>query len=335
MKLVSLRAISNHALAGGELPNRLKLLNWGENESQIGPVRVTDATLRALQAQMAGKVFDRILVDFEHTSEPSSPTFQPAPRKHAGYGFLEVLSGDGVYLKGIEWTPAGREFAREYCDLSPCVRLNAQGEVTQLKSIALCPNGAVHELTFFSGHPSNEKGDTTMDWKEWLRLFSGAAEGASDEDVKGAFEGRLKALCAEAVAGVQAEVTALKGELTALSGAVPANAGETIATLSAQVGELKTATAGYAEEIAKRDRVELLAHASREGKVVTLSADSVAKMSLEDLTAHIEQTPVTVPMDQRTPDRIIALAAQADADGAVTRVARACGMDPAKVAGQK
>jgi hypothetical protein len=118
-----------------------------------------------------------------------------------------------------------------------------------------------------------------------------------------------------------------------ISAAVPEKAGETIAALSADITALKGSVTSYAAETLKRDRNDVLAQAAREGKIVALSVEAIDKLSLTDLSAHVAALPVTVPMDQRTPERIVALSAEAVAAGsALDVVARACGLDPAKVA---
>ena len=332
---VHLRGVSNKGLAEGELPIRIKILAWGSNPSQVGDVRVTDVTLAALRAQADGRVFDRIRLDFEHNSEPGAANFQPPPRKHAGYGLLEVVPGDGIYLSGIVWTPAGKEFAREYSDLSPTVKLNAAGEVVFVSSVALCPNGAVHDLSFYSGNANaaQHRGEPVMDgWKKFLCGLMGKDESTSDADLSAGFKAFLTAEIGAAVKALQTLVTDLSGKVVALEAKMPAPvADERIATLVADVAALRAQTAQYEKDIVRRDREAVLLAAAREGKVVSLSAEAVEKLSVADLRAHVAAIPVTVPLDQRTPERIQMLSAAAADVSALEKVARACGLDPAKI----
>jgi hypothetical protein len=127
--LVALKAISNAALAAQQLPTRLKLLNWGRNDTTKGPVLVGDATVTHLAANQSRAGYDHVALDYNHNSLPGHPNFQPDPREVAAYGAATALQ------------------AR---DLSPTPLLNQDGEVIFLHSVALCPQGAVKDLSFYS-----------------------------------------------------------------------------------------------------------------------------------------------------------------------------------------
>ena len=71
--LVALKAISNGALAGASLPSRIKLLNWGRNESVKGPILVDEQSLAALNVNQARLGYDRIALDYEHNTVDGSP----------------------------------------------------------------------------------------------------------------------------------------------------------------------------------------------------------------------------------------------------------------------
>ncbi|MBP1589446.1 MAG: hypothetical protein ILO10_04535, partial [Kiritimatiellae bacterium] len=72
-------------------------------------------------------------------------TFEKSPRHHAGYGNLEVVEGDGVYLANVEWTPAGEEFAPDYRDLSPALLVDDGNRVTGITSVAIVTNGGLQD----------------------------------------------------------------------------------------------------------------------------------------------------------------------------------------------
>lgn len=317
-ELRCLSGVSNLALSTGDLPARLKILAWGRNESQIGPVIVNDQTSVALAAQLAGKFFDRIVVDFEHSSEPGHPNFQKPPREHAAYGTLEVVGGDGVYLNALQWTPAGQKFAREYADLSPTVRMEKDGTVSFIKSVALVPNGAVADLSFFGAEIPNK--ESVMEkFLAAIRKGLGLAETADEAAV----EKGLVALVA-----LQAKMTELETKLVALEAKAVAN--EELVALQAKAGELETKVVSFQAELDKRDRDHVLERARWDGKVVTLSAETIGKMSAKDLQEHVETLAATVPLAARTPG----LVAEPTA-GQVTEndrtIARGCGLDPAKL----
>jgi len=61
-----------------------------------------------------------------------------------------TIPGDGLYLTALSYTPSGNKYAREYRDLSPAVLLDDDGEVIFCHSVALCPQGEVRGLSFYS-----------------------------------------------------------------------------------------------------------------------------------------------------------------------------------------
>lgn len=336
-RIVSYR-ISNGALSAKDLPRRLKVLDWGENASLKGPVRVGTLTVEQLPLVQPRKGWDRIALDYEHNTLPGTPEFERSkePRAVAAFGVAVVVEGDGLYLDDLQWTPHGEQFAREYVDLSPTPLQTADGTVIGLHSVALCRHGAVDGLQFYSVNLEDK--ESVMDWKAFICDLLGLPAETSDADVKKAFDAYLNDYSVKAVAlglaPLAATIEGLKTQLAALTAAVPEKAGETIAALSADVTALKGETAAYRTEILKRDRSDVLAAAARDGKVVGLSAESVEKLSVEDLRAHVAGLPVTVPIEQRTPAHVQAHSADAAAqqDGAVLdRVARACGIDPKSV----
>ena len=72
---ISFFRISNGALAAEKFPVRLKLLNWGDNQSLKGVVRVGPLTLSALANNQKTLGFDRIALDYEHNTVPGTPAF--------------------------------------------------------------------------------------------------------------------------------------------------------------------------------------------------------------------------------------------------------------------
>lgn len=274
-------ALSNDALSKGELPSSLTLLVFGRNPTDRGSLLVNERTVAAIQTQLAGQVYDRVLVDFEHNSEPRSKNFQPPPRKHAGAGRVFCSAERGLGIESIDWTPSGKEFARDYPDLSPCV-LTAQplsagdGAVDEvvlgLSSVALVPNGGVKGLSFFSAQP---QGDDPMST-------------AADPTV---------------------EITALKTALSALTTQVAQLATQISAMQQADYAAKQTALEGRIQtfeatvkaDLARRDRESILADACRSGKVVALSADAIDKLTPQELKDHVTKLAVTVPVDRRTP----------------------------------
>lgn len=266
--------ISNEALKTSDLPTRLKLLNWGENQSLKGTLKVGGKTLAALSATQKSLGFDRIALDFDHNSVPGSKTFQPSPRKHAAYGTPVVVEGDGLYLESIEWTPSGQEFAREYSDLSPTVAKDADGEVTFVHSVALCTQGSVEGLTFYSAaflQPQTTQPHSTssMDYKKLICTLLGIPAESDDAAIQKAAESFGKK-----------ESTEHKGD--------PA-----LETLSARLDRVESAAQDG-------ERSRLVERATHEGKVIPLSADDLKSIPLTTLSVMIDKLPVTVPLTART-----------------------------------
>lgn len=152
LTLTTLRAVSNGALKSTSLPSRIKVLDWGTNETAKGRIILDDSSAAALAANQAAAGFARVALDFEHNTVPGSPEYERTkePREIAGYGTPVIIPGDGLYLENVTYTASGAAGAKNFEDLSPAVKLDEQGRVVFLHSVALVRNGAVHGLTFFS-----------------------------------------------------------------------------------------------------------------------------------------------------------------------------------------
>jgi hypothetical protein len=290
--------VSNSALSGAELPGRIKILNWGVNESTKGAFRVGEQTAAVLEANQRALGYERVAIDFNHASVPGSEDYEKGkPPAIFGYGRVKVLRGDGVWLEDIVWTPMGREHARNYEDLSPAIHVapGEEGEVDFVHSVALTPNGALRDVTFFSATktmtmsdkanmPANGQVVTLAALAGALGLGAEAGEAAVMERVRhlGALEGRIKEL--EALKGGNApDVTALTGRLAELEKMVKASA----------------------EAAEKAEREKIIQLFTAEGKVPKgadgkeLSAEELGKMSLETLRMLRANTPSTVPLHAR------------------------------------
>jgi phage I-like protein len=339
MKLHCFRISNGASPQDGTLPTTLKLLGWGDNPAIEGlNPRLGQHSLASFAANMRRRGLDRVALDFEHNTVPGSPEWKASeePRAVAAFGVPVLRQGDGLYLEQVTYTPHGQSHGLDYIDLSPCVHLDKRtGEVDMLHSVALTRAGAVDDLHFWTLNVNLEdagmspapvkKGEEDMDWKAFIIAFTGAGADASDEELAAAFEAKIKELAAnnataDEVRALSASVTAIRengldGEITALSSEL------------ATVKEELTALSGELVAMRRRGVCE---QAAREGKVIPLSAEQIAAMAPETLAEMVGKLPVTVPLERRTPEHIEALSAAAGA--AVTRVARNCGIDPARVA---
>ncbi|MEI6036156.1 MAG: phage protease [Verrucomicrobiae bacterium] len=272
-------AISNGALSEADLPTEIKLLAWGDNPSTKGNIKVGARTLAALAANQTRLAFDKVGLDYEHQSVAKHPNFKPAPREYAAYGVPEVREGDGLYLTSLSWTPSGQTNARNYCDLSPVV-LRQSEEVVFLHSVALCPQGAVAGLEFYTPDPYAQP-PMTPELKTFLCSLFGVDESADDAAILAAGQTFAKK---EAV-----EPTEPATELSALA-----------ASMEALVKRFDTT-----------QRAQILSTALQAGKLVPASAKD---LPLETLSALVEELPAgSVPLESRTPAAVQTLSSQLNA----------------------
>ena len=264
--------ISNGALQGAALPARLKILNWGANETIDGPVTAGPRTADRLAANQRQAGYERVAIDFDHctvagTGAHRDLTAAGQPPLIFGYGRVQPVPGDGIWLEDVTWTPLGLQHARNFEDLSPALR-EADGEVVLIHSVALTPNGKVNGLQFFSATLTNH---TTM--TNELAELLGLPATTSQENLLAELKKRL---AAPALLPLSARLDALELKLHA----------HTAATLDAE-----------------RDRLVRLFAA--DGKVPkratgeTYSAAELKTLDPDTLRLLHANTPVTVPLAAR------------------------------------
>jgi phage I-like protein len=321
--------------ADGKLPDRIKVLNWGDNPAieGINP-KLGEHSVRMFNAIMARKGLDRVALDFEHNTVPGTVEYERSqePRAIAAHGPAELVPGDGLYLTNLNYTPHGNDFALDYPDLSPAVHIDpATGEVDFLHSCALTRAGAVLGLSYYSIEAHIEDKVTRrdeMDWKDFVRGFAGLGADATDEQLQAGFEAKVIALAAENVGSVRESITTLSATVEGLK---PGDGHEAeITALSATVASLKDELGTVSGEVVAIRRQGVCEQAAREGKVIPLSAEQIAAMDPAMLAGMVEKLPVTVPVDQRTPTNVQPLNV-ATASSALKVVAGKCGLDPEKV----
>lgn len=316
-----------------KLPRRIKVLNWGENPNCHGR-RVNVGPLFAKCLAAAEYPYRKVALDFEHNTFPGTAAYKESkePRPVAGFGTIEAVEGDGVYICMTAWTPEGEKMAANYADVSAGAVTDKEGNLIAVASVALCRAGAVDGMDFveaplsgsvssaLSGIINNQeagtepgplgkkKGQQAMDYKALLLKLLGLGEDATDEAIQAALDAAGKK-------PTQEEQDA------ALSAAVKAAVAEAVKPFGEKVAALSAAAVAH-------EKADLIAVAAREGKVVALGADALGKLSVEELKATIAKTPVTVPLSAKTP------AAMKDKpiDGGVPeefrQIALNCGVDP-------
>jgi hypothetical protein len=272
------------------LPARFLVFPWGSQQTALGTVICNETTLATLSAFNLSKNWDRPALDFEHSSVPGSPTYQGEPVKVAGYGTLEVVQGEGIFLNMSSWTAEGREYAAggHYGDLSPTVKTNDRNEIVGLHSVALCRHGATPGVLFLSATitptptmPDPKAPQTSDELAAALIAMLGLDAAAKPADVLAALTDKL------------AETTKETPEDSAKMLASPAFA-DLAKKIDAQGAELKALSATI-DETARR---EILNAATQAGKQVPTIAKTLPLGELRTLCAEL---PVTVPMEKRTP----------------------------------
>jgi Mu-like prophage I protein len=297
--------ISNGALKGETLPQRLKFFAWGDNKSTDGNFRAGEKTSAELSANQKKLGFERVAIDFNHCSVPGTDTYkdllaQGQPPLIFGYGRVNPIPGDGLYLEDIIWTPLGVQHARNFEDLSPAIQ-DEDGEVTLVHSVALTPNGKVEGLEFFTAQVvapvGNEPKDNTIPavkdglGSKTLTLLSvadmlGLPETAEEKTVLETLSQRLK--------GPDARQDTRVGV-----------AAETITTLNARVEALEKKLADGIKTEQDAERLRMVTLLSAEGKSprhadgVAYSREELLSLDVPTLKLLHANTPVTVPLAAR------------------------------------
>lgn len=315
-----------------KLPRRIKVLNWGDNPNCHGKrVNVGEMFVKCLNAD--SYPYRKVALDFEHNTFPGTAAYKESqePRPVAGFGEIEAVPGDGVYLTMSSWTPEGEKMAVNYADVSAGAVTDKDGNLVAVASVALCRAGAVEGMDFVeaplsgdvssalsgiinnppapqSGSGAVNKKGKAMDYKALLLKLLGLGEDATDEAIQAAFDALPKKPAKE-----EQDAT--------LSAAVKAAVAEAVKPIEAKVAALSAAAVEH-------EKADLVAEAAREGKVVALGADALAKISVEDLKATIAKTAVTVPLSAKTPTTMREKPAEGDVPEEFKAIALNCGVSP-------
>ena len=132
-----------------KLPHRIKVLNWGDNPNCHGKrVNVGPLFVKCLGADTYP--YRKVALDFEHNTFPGTPAYKESaePRAVAGFGTIEAVEGDGVYITMSSWTPEGERMAAHYADVSAGAVTDKEGNLIAVSSVALCRAGSVDGMDF-------------------------------------------------------------------------------------------------------------------------------------------------------------------------------------------
>lgn len=265
------------------LPQRVRILGWGENIGRTTGARilVDERVAETLSANQELVAIERVPMDYEHQSVKGHPNYQPDPRHSPGAGRIEVVVGEGVYLSGIDYSPSGQEHAPGYQDVSGVIHLDADARPLWISSVALTQTGDVAGMEFseamavlsaravpaspYSPSPAMEN---TTEYRPLLLKLLKLPDTATDEELVAAVDNENSEPPAPKDDMIPAETTALSARLDLL---------ESRATQS--------------------EREALVQRATREGKVIPLSAALISETSVAVLTAMVDALPAgAVPL---------------------------------------
>ena len=315
------------------LPKRIKVLNWGDNPNSHGK-RVNVGPLFAKCLNAETYPYRKVALDFEHNTFPGTAAYKESkePRPVAGFGTIEAVEGEGVFITMSSWTPDGEKMAANYADVSAGAVTDDDGNLIAVASVALCRTGAVDGMDFveapLSGGVSsalsgiiNQEGGlkpaapiqkgTAMDYKALLLKALGLGEDATDEAIQAALAEKFEKKPTE------------EEQKAALHAIVAKEVAEAFKPIEEKVAALSAAAVAH-------EKADLIAEAAREGKVIALGADAIGKITVEDLKATIAKTPVTVPLNAKTPTNLAGGDARhpGEVPEELRQIALNCGVDP-------
>lgn len=291
------------------LPSRIKILNWGVNQSVHGPVILDATTVAQFQANQKKIGRERVALDFEHNTVPGTEEYNRThePRPVAAFASPVIVPNDGLYLESVSWTPDGNKSALNFEDLSAAPMLDEQGRMIALHSAALTKAGAVYDLPTFldqaeikamSAILTPNKNMNTLDPNNVITVAEfapvvGLAATASKADVLG----KLQLIAAlSALSGV---IVIKDGKATELAG-LEIKDGKivSLSALEGFEGRLKTIEEARTKNIATLSAV-------LDGKTITLSAEDIIGLQREVKTLSATLTTTAAQADAAERARLI------------------------------
>lgn len=266
--------------AAAPLPQRVKILAWGENLGRTTKARIVvgEKTAACLSANQVATACERVPLDYEHQSVPGHPNFIPDPRQVPGHGSIEIVPEDGVYLSAIDFTSSGNEFAANYQDVSAVAYLDAESNLLFIRSVALTQHGDVAGMEFSESvaasaqfSQSSQSSPTPapmLDHKKMLLQHIGLPETATDAEITSAHDAKL------ADATQSAACSASPDAAAAVAAAAEA---PTLAVLSADFDAFKRQTA--------------IDRAIAQGKAIPLTDAVLANLPTAALSALLDGLP--------------------------------------------
>ena len=156
-----------------------------------------------------------------------------------------------------------------------------------------------------------------MNKEEIIKIY-GLSPDATDDEIMTALKAGAKAI--EDIAKKRT-AEGEEEEKAAMSAAVKEAVAEAVKPIQEQVAALSASAVAH-------EKQDLIAAAAREGKVIALSADALAKISVADLQATIAKTAVTVPLNAQTPGKVKEPTAGGEPTEDQRMIALNCGVSP-------
>lgn len=329
------------------LPTRIKILNWGVNQTVHGPVLLDAVTVAQFGLNQKKLGRERLALDFEHNTVPGTEEYNRTtePRPVAAFAAPVLIPNEGLFLESISWTPEGNKSAFNFEDLSAAPFLDAEGRVIALHSAALTKNGATYDLpTFFdqaeikamsaSLTQTNNTKNTMPEKFISLAVLSaivGLAETATEAEVTAKLKERLAPVQLPDLQPLSAADDALDARLKKVEDAATKNIAVLSATIDGKVvtlnaedvvklhNRVEALSASLTSSATKADEAErarLLAEATADGKLIPLSAEtlkSVSTAALKELLAGLPKN--IVPLQARGKLAVDATHTGPDAEG--------------------
>lgn len=308
---VQLKTFKVAGAKSGKLPQRIKVLGWGRNETNQGPVIVDETTAKVFSANQKLIGRERVALDYEHNTVPGSPEFERTrePRDIAANLTLTVVPGEGLFGEALTYTSTGEAKSENYEDLSLAPYLDKDNRVIGAHSVALTRAGSAYGINFSevqklsaaeiktlsaAGAAATDNNQTTMKnlkdpiTGEQLAILVGLKADCTPEQLSS----RLIAMSALAsvivvqdgkiseIAGLGLTdgkivmLSALDGRLKAVEGKVPAGAVD-ITPLTTRIEALEKKISDGEAAMLGTERGRLIALFAAEGKVPKNAAGKV------------------------------------------------------------
>lgn len=292
--------------ANGELPREIVVAPWGTRATRKGEVTVDAFSATEVPKNQAAQRFDTVALDFNHNTVPGHASYkaEQEPRLIAANAKVSVQPGKGIVFDIINFTPEGETALKggHFIDLSPTVARDSLGRVIFVHSAALCRQGEIADdaLTLIPHDADSELSAT-------LTALAADAPAPETSDTLTRMKNALNKLLAafgvtladdadEATIATALESAAEKAAKLKTTGDPDA-----VAALSADVQTLRDQVTAFNATEEQRKKDALVAEASREGKIIPLSAETI-KLTAFDVLAEIVKNlkPGAAPLTRST-----------------------------------